>query len=230
MTVRIIDVETTGTDAEKDQIVEIASCDLTRELGVTNFIEHLCKPGIPIPPQASAVHHIVDDDVKDKPSLVNVIDDFQKADAYVAHNAAFEKSFLDAVLGYPTWVCTFKCALRIWPELPSHSNQFLRYHLGLVEPFGIGRKSLPSHRALSDTIVTAAILVEMMQSTTWAQLVDWSSQPALFTVLSFGKHVGMRYDAAPIDYLDWIIGKSDMSEDVKSSARHWRAQRYAGAA
>lgn len=230
MTVRIIDVETTGTDAAKDKIVEIASCDLTRDLGVTNFTEHLCDPGIPIPPQASAVHHIVDADVKGKPPVSGVIEEFKGADAYVAHNAAFERSFLDDMLGRPTWVCTFKCALRIWPELPSHSNQFLRYHLGLVEPFGMKREKLPSHRALSDTIVTAAILVQMMQTATWAQLVDWSSQPALFTVLSFGKHMGMRYDAAPIDYLDWIIGKSDMSEDVKSSARHWRAQRYAGAA
>jgi exodeoxyribonuclease X len=25
------------------------------------------------------------------------------------------------------WICSYKCALRVWPELDGHSNQELRY-------------------------------------------------------------------------------------------------------
>ena len=42
---------------------------------------------------------------------------------------------------------------------PSHGNQALRYHLGLINPFGIDRATLLPHRALPDAIVTAAIFL-----------------------------------------------------------------------
>ena len=39
--------------------------------------------------------------------------------------------------------------------------------------------------------------------------------------MTFGKHKGQRYDAAPRDYLEWIVNKSDMDEDTKFSAKYW---------
>jgi exodeoxyribonuclease X len=60
--------------------------------------------------------------------------------------SSFERSFLERHFGDAIWVCTYKCALRIWPDLPSHGNQALRYHLGLINPFGIDRATLASSR------------------------------------------------------------------------------------
>lgn len=225
MTVRIIDVETTGTDPAVDKVIEIASVDLTREFGITNEREVLIDPGIPIPAISSAVHHLIDEDVVGREPFEQAVECFRGADVYVAHNAAFEQAFIDEALGSPRWVCTFKCALRIWPDLPSHSNQFLRYYLGLARPFGMPRTEVAPHRALSDVIVTAAVLVKMMKQATWGQLITWSRDPALYTVLNFGKHKGQRYDAVPADYLGWLIDKSDMDEAVKHSANHWLQQR-----
>jgi hypothetical protein len=52
--------------------------------------------------------------------------------------------------------------------------------------------------------------------------VRWSYEPALTTYLRFGTHRGERFDAAPEDYLRWIVeGNNDLSEDVKFSARYW---------
>jgi len=82
---------------------------------VPNRQSTLVRPGIPIPPEASAVHHLIDEDLADAPPLMNAIHLFRGADAYVAHNADFEQSFLGPRLGEATWVCTYKCALRIWP-------------------------------------------------------------------------------------------------------------------
>ena len=134
MTIRCIDIETTGIDPESDAVVEIASVDILREGGITNRQETLVKPGFPVPSEASAVHHLIDADLADAPPLEQVIDRFKGADAYVAHNSDFESSC--KYLGETTWICTYKCALRVWPDLVSHSNQALRYHLGLINPHG----------------------------------------------------------------------------------------------
>jgi exodeoxyribonuclease X len=94
MTVRCIDIETTGIDPAKDAVVEIASVDLLREGGITNCQNTLVRPALPVPPEASAVHHLIDADLVEAPSLEDVIGRFKGADAYVAHNCEFERSFL----------------------------------------------------------------------------------------------------------------------------------------
>jgi len=201
MTVRCIDIETTGVDPAKDAIVEIASVDLQRDNTITNQRSALVSPGITVPAEASAVHHLIDADLARAQPLEQLIDQFKGADAYVAHNSSFEQSFLDRHLGEITWVCTYKCALRVWPDLASHGNQALRYHLGLINPFGIARATLVPHRALSDAVVTAAIFFEITKHARWPELVQWSAEPALMTYLRFGMHRGERFDAVPEDYL-----------------------------
>ena len=222
MVIRIVDIETTGTDPETDAIVEIASVDMVSGGGITNAMATLVGPGRPIPPSASAVHHLIDEDVVEASPLTEAITQFLGADWYVAHNAAFEQGFLSKHLGEPkAWICTYKCALRLWPDAESHGNQFLRYNLGLASPFGIPRDRINPHRAASDVIVTAAILEKMLAMAKWSDLVTWSNQPALHTRLHFGKHRGERYDAVDPSYLSWIVEKSDLDEGVKYSAAHW---------
>jgi exodeoxyribonuclease X len=136
---------------------------------------------------------------------MNAIHLFRGADAYVAHNASFEQSFLGPLLEDVPWVCTYHCALRIRPDIPAHNNQALRYRLGHANPFGIDRHTLVTHRALSDAIVTAAVFTEVTKHAAWPQLLQWSQEPALLSVFRFGKHRGERFDAVPIDYLEWIV-------------------------
>ena len=69
MVVRVIDIETTGIDPAADAIIEIASVDLVRGGGVTNARSTYVAPGRQIPPVASAVHHLTDEDVRDAPTL-----------------------------------------------------------------------------------------------------------------------------------------------------------------
>ena len=48
--------------------------------------------------------------------------------ALAAHRASFEQRHCTPDLtGSADWVCTWKCALRLWPDLPRFSNQMLRY-------------------------------------------------------------------------------------------------------
>lgn len=225
--IRVIDIETTGIDPATDAVVEIASVDVKPGGVIANQQETLVCPPIPIPPEASAVHHLLDADVVSAPAFGDVIGDFAGADAYVAHNCSFERDFIGEHLVIaekrPTWICTYKCALRLFPDAKGHSNQALRYQLGFDNPLGVDRKTLVPHRALADTIVTAAIFIDMLKRARWSQLVLWSSEPALHTRFSFGKHRGESYDAIAASdpsYLEWIIEKSDLDEGTKFSAAH----------
>lgn len=219
---RVIDIESTGIDPAKDKIIEIASVDLTKT-GIENEMRTFVNPQMPIPPQSSAVHHLLDEDVAGQPLVDDAIGMFRGADYYVAHNAAFEKSFLSPWLG-DKWICTYKCALRLWPDAHSHSNQALRYQLGLSSPFGRDRRSIVAHSALDDCVVTAAIFLEITKRAKWADILQWSSEPGLMTIAPFGKHKGQRFDAVPKDYLEWIL-RSDMDESAKFSAKYWLSKR-----
>lgn len=219
MVLRVIDIETTGTDPASDQIIEIASVDLTRD-GIGQKMERRIKPTIPIPPEASAIHHLLDADVADARPAEEVIPLFAGADWYVAHNAEFDSAFLKPWLG-ENWVCTYKCALRVWPDFPKHSNQALRYRLGLASPFGIDRKSLDPHRALDDCIVTAVILHEILKVAKWPDMVRWSSEPPLLTRMNFGKHFGKRWDEVETDYLHWILDKMTDNPIALFNAAYW---------
>jgi exodeoxyribonuclease X len=64
---RLIDLETTGTGPD-DHVVEIAAVDFIGS-DIQIVSSDLVRPPIPIPPEASAVHHITDDDVSGSPPL-----------------------------------------------------------------------------------------------------------------------------------------------------------------
>lgn len=237
MTVRVIDLETTGTDPASDEICEIASIDIRKiggDLGAANPLSTLVAITKPMPAQASAVHHIIDRDLIGAPKIEDALIPFSEhSDAelvLVAHNADFERAFLRPYIREPKWICTYKVALRLLPDLPSHSNQFLRYHFGLIEPMGVGRATVEAHRALSDCYVTAAVFLQLMQMTKFQQMIAWSEEPPLKSRITFGtKHKGLRYDSpdVPVSYLRWIINESSLDDATKFSAGYWLEKRGA---
>ncbi len=62
------DLETTGINAAKDRIVEIAVLKVMPD-GTEYKLEQRINPGIKIPKQTSNIHGIFDEDVKDMPSF-----------------------------------------------------------------------------------------------------------------------------------------------------------------
>jgi exodeoxyribonuclease X len=124
--IRIIDLETTGLEP-CDEVVEVGAIDLDCDSGeICNFGSQTIRPRNPIPPQASAVHHITDADVADAPIWEDVWPQFFNADvvAFAAHNANFESRWLnEQILGGRPLICTYKAALRIWRDAPGHTNQ-----------------------------------------------------------------------------------------------------------
>src|SRR5690606_36308473 len=140
------------------------------------------NPGRPIIAETRAVHHILDREVADAPLWKQVAPEVLQPGgevlALAAHRAAFEQRYCTPQLsGGAKWICTWKCALRLWPGLTSFSNQMLRYQRmpeGLVHELG-----LPAHRAMPDAYVTAHHLRDMLNEATVEQLLAWSAEPGL---------------------------------------------------
>ena len=63
-----IDLETTGTKAQTDHIVEIAVLKVS-PAGPADLVARLVNPLMPIPPEATTVHGITDEDVSAQPEF-----------------------------------------------------------------------------------------------------------------------------------------------------------------
>jgi DNA polymerase-3 subunit epsilon len=94
--IALVDVETTGKDASVDRVVEVGIV-LSRGGEIVERRSWLVNPGRPIPKEASDVHKITDDDVKDAPAFAAVAAEVAAAlegCLPAAYNAAFDKAFL----------------------------------------------------------------------------------------------------------------------------------------
>jgi len=223
--IRVVDLETTGSSPPAHAVCEIGWQDVVRQsdgrwsLGPGHG-ELFVNPGRSIPPVTMAVHHIMDVDVADAPFWQEVAPSILQPDgdavALAAHRATFEQRFCTAKLsGGAQWICTWKCALRLWPDSPGFSNQVLRYWR---LPEGLDRaRGLPVHRAFPDAYVTAHHLRDQLNEGGLENLLVWSAEPGLLPRVPFGPDRGRYWrelgDATLKGYT------ADRNEDVRFSAR-----------
>lgn len=214
---RVIDTETTSLEGG---VCEVASVDIVDGV-ICNPMSDFVKPPEPITIGAMAIHHITEADVADAPPIDAVIDRYLGADVYVAHNAKFDRSKLPQITA--PWICTLKLARKLWPELESHGNQYLRYHLQVNANVPEG---LHAHRALYDCYVTAAILISINQHArfTIAQMREITARPSLLHAMRFGKHKGKSFEeigATDRGYLKWCLANMELDEDQEFTMRHY---------
>ncbi len=221
MILRVLDFECTGLTPPEAEVCEVGYVDVMSLGGLWGIASKphswLCRVKN-MPPEARAVHHISMQEVEDA-SLFDPDDAMHEADIIVAHNAAYEKSFMgDVFTG--DWICTLKSALRVWPDAPGHSNSVLRYWL---EDQGLlsldHEKAMPPHRAGPDVYVTAHILLALLRVATVEEMISWTKEPRLLPRCPIGKWRGVTWDKVGYGFLSWILGKDDMDDDIKWNVR-----------
>ena len=223
--VRVIDLETTGSNPPAHGVCEIGWQDVVlQDDGVwalgSDHGASFVDPGRSIPPVTMAVHHIMDEDVAGAPFWEDVAPSILRPEggtlALAAHRASFEQRFCTAKLsGGAKWICTWKCALRLWPDSPSFSNQVLRYWR---MPDGLDRETgLPVHRAFPDAYVTAHHLRDQLNAAGLEQLLAWSVEPGLLPRVPYGADRGRYWRELDDDLLHRYI--ADRNEDVRFSAQ-----------
>lgn len=218
----VLDTETTGF-RDADEIVELAWVEIDQDGEVVRAHASLIDPEIPIPPDASAVHGITDEDVADSPTMAEYLTTashpFDCDDVIpFAHNWPFDRRFL--IKHIPTLdrgACTVRLARVIYPDTPNHKLQTLRQVLNLsVEG--------EAHRAAGDVSVLLALINRMRQDTGLGlfDLFELSNEPFPVTQMPFGKHKGMPLTELPPGYVTWLLSLPNLSDDLRHALNNMR--------
>jgi DNA polymerase III subunit epsilon len=198
------DTETTGTDPQKDRIVEIAAYDphLQKEF------QTLVNPGCVISQEVIAIHGITNEMVANSPSFAEAGKAFIEFCAgevvLIAHNnEGFDRHFLlheagRHQLSLPEWpmIDTLRWARKYRPDLPKHNLQFLR------QVYGIQKNQ--AHRALNDVVVLHQIfslMIDDLPLETVMKLLDTSQ---ILLEMPFGKYQGKPLNEVPLEYISWL--------------------------
>ena len=189
---------------------------------------------VPITLGAMSVHHIVESEIAGKPMLEETPDkdDLQKIlESYtlVAHNAKFDVDVLERrgiEINAP--ICTLRLSRYLFPELEQHKMQYLRYYLWVEFA-----EKPQAHDALGDVLVLEKVfykLHEVLKSKNPEKdemalrnmMIEISSHPSILFMCKFGKHKWTLWSEVPRDYLEWVVNKSDFTdEDVLYTARYY---------
>ncbi|MTE00764.1 DNA polymerase III subunit epsilon [Paracoccus sp. YIM 132242] len=164
----VMDTETTGFDADKDdRIVEIGGIELVNHLPTGRTFHVYINPERPMPKEAFEVHGLGDDFLRDKPKFADIAQgfvDFIGDDArLVIHNASFDMKFLNAELrrmGRPPlpWsraLDTLALAREKFPGSPATLD-------ALCRRFGVDNSNRQRHGALLDSELLAEVYLELI--------------------------------------------------------------------
>ncbi len=167
LTYLVFDTETTGLEPQgDDEIVSIGAVRIVNARVLTGErFDRLVNPGRRIPPASTRVHGIADEHVRDAPPLDEVVREFHAyvGDAVlVAHNAAFDMSFLSK----------HQRRLGVTFNQPVLDTVLLAAHVfgpgerltldALVERFEIELPDHERHTALGDARATAYVFLRLI--------------------------------------------------------------------
>ncbi|MDQ5954484.1 MAG: Exonuclease protein [Patescibacteria group bacterium] len=217
------DTETTG-NTEKDVLCQIAykTSDET--------FSALYNPGIKIPPEASAVHHITNKMVADKKTFSlsgdkeKIKELFENENSVaVAHNAPFDiMMFKKEDITPSNFICTLRVARYLDKEekIERYNLQYLRYLLEI-------EIEAQAHDALGDVLVLEQLFTRLQkkimdtdgvdEDEAIEKMIEISSHPSLLHTFKFGKHNGKRIEEViktDRGYLEWLLAQKLNGEGI----------------
>lgn len=203
------DLETTGTSVTNDRIVEISYIKVYPD-GNEEEETLRINPGMPIPPASTAVHHITDDDVKDKPTFREVAarlrDVFSNSDIAGYNSNKFDVPLLIEEFGRAG--LNFSVALHNFVDVQNIFHKMEQRTLVAAYKFYCGKDLEGAHSANADTRATYEVLKSQLdryeslendieklaEFSRVGRSVDLSARIVLddkdVPVFNFGKHKG----------------------------------------
>ena len=156
----VLDVETTGLQASRQRIIEIALVRMAHGHVVERW-ESLCQPGRRVPAYITKLTGIDDERLDDAPAFGEVVDQvLERLDGavIVGHNVAFDISFLNEELKrvgrepvVNEHLCTLSLATRLMPGLRKPTLH------AVAQRLAVPGHSRHKHRAGTDAQVTGHV-------------------------------------------------------------------------
>ncbi|HPG00470.1 MAG TPA: 3'-5' exonuclease [Kiritimatiellia bacterium] len=238
----IFDIESTGINRKLDRIIDLAILKLTPD-GKAESHTFRCHPGMPIPPDSTAVHGITDADVKDcppfaqlAPRIVAVLEDCDLAGFNIL---GFDipvlcEEFARAGVGFSVEGRRVLDAQRIFHrKVPRDLPAALQYYCGEMH--------LAAHDAMEDVNATLRVLQgqlgmypdlprDMDELDAFCNPRDpsWVDRTGKFrwtgdeVVVNFGKKQGEKLRTVVREepsFLNWML-RSDFPRDTQEIIRN----------
>ena len=236
------DLETTGLSTKEDRIIEMAILRVSPQGDVMERVRRF-NPGVPIHPEASAVHGIYDADVADEApfparakSLFDLMDPCDLGGFNIRRFdlpmliAEFKRAGLD-----------FDHRTRRVIDMQGIFHREERRDLSAAARFYLGREHQEAHTALGDIRTTAAVLAAQIERypelprdmdalhaycdevlPIRTAVEEWFKKDGADLIFRRGKHKGEPLSdvaARETDYLEWMLGADDMDTEVLDVVR-----------
>jgi len=163
----VLDTETTGIDHKRGhRLIEIGCVEIEDLLPTGRTFHCYINPERLIEPDAIRVHGITDAMVADKPKFLHISNDlidFIGDRKIIAHNAAFDRGFINmelerhgrAVLPGEQWIDTLEIARIRFPGMANSLD-------ALCKRFNISLAERDKHGALLDARLLAGVYLELL--------------------------------------------------------------------
>ncbi len=159
----VLDIETTGLDVDRSEIIEIGAVKIVNSEIVDEF-HTLIKPKKPLPEMTKKITGITDEMLHDKPYIEDVLPEFYeyvRNSIIVAHNANFDYRFIRS------W---FKKILNVDFKNPYIDTLSLSRALLTMSSYSLDKVasklklgSFTHHRALEDAKITSMIFLKFLK-------------------------------------------------------------------
>lgn len=231
----LFDTETTG-NAQEDRIIQVGAMIVDAKAPIEVYDE-LCFTDVEIKLEAMEVHNITPDMIIGKPECTetkfyNKLQEYNNPSNYlIAHNIKFDLEMIEKEGFKNSYkiIDTLRCAQHLFPELPYHRLQYIRYALDLYmdeeEEAAKYNITIKAHDAIGDVLVMKLFLTQLVTRCRSAypdfnpmeKMVELTKTPVFIKTFKFGKYKGKDIvDVAREDmnYLMWLIKNTD-NENMK---------------
>ncbi len=234
----VLDLETTGLRPDQDRIVEIAILRIAPDGSSSQYVRRI-HPQMPIPPEATAVHGIRNEDVAHEPpfkAVAQEIADFlNECDLAGFNLSGYDLRMLQREFDRAS--IPFLCNDRAIVDAKQIYHAKEPRTLEAACRFYLNEAHENAHTALDDVIATWKVLNAQLiryedlprdpsgLNSLFNRSVDpegkfeWSGSNAAFT---FGKYRGrllQEIAEKDADYLVWIADKGEFSQNIKQIVR-----------
>ena len=232
----LFDTETTG-NRDDDKVIQFGAM-IVDQRGKVEAYDELCSTDVEIKIEAMEVHNITPNIIEGKPKAIETsfykrLEELNNPENYlIAHNISFDMGMIEkeGFLNAYQLIDTLRCAKHLFPDMPYHRLQYLRYALELYKTekqeaakYNI---TIKAHDAIGDVLVMKLFLSKLVTKcreiypdyNPMEKLVDLTRTPVLIKTFKFGKHKGKEIaEVAKEDagYLNWMKSNMDLDEDLK---------------